>query len=187
MRQADNEAGRHVASKTAITGTKYSRQEIFIEIGKPACKKSHAVPPSQGSLETKTHDPPAKKKKSQANGQLSVQADIHQPVAAKQKHHKCQKTTSGWSADSAPETEYVPQSFDRHPSNPYYIGADKDNNDPDLSLQARGDSFDDDNDPAFMPKQISIMKTDLNQTFDDLSGKLHRKNRSVAKLSSSTR
>ena len=63
-------------------------------------------------------------------------------------------------------------------------------NDGDPSSQ--DDSFDNDGDPTFTPKQISIMKsttrdnvkefqgssiqkTNLNQTLDDLSGRLPRK------------
>ena len=39
-----------------------------------------------------------------------------------------------WSATSAFETEYAPESFERHHSNPYYIGSNKDNDDPDTLL-----------------------------------------------------
>ena len=77
----------------------------------------------------------------------------------------------------------------------YYTGVDQDHNDPDFSLQAQEDSFDNDSDPAFTAKHSSIMKstmrdilkefqgsslqkTDLNQTAENLSEKLPRKSKS---------
>ena len=95
-----------------------------------------------------------------------------------------------------------PQGFERHPSNPYYMCSNKDD-DPDDD-HAHDNSFDDDSGPAFTPKQISILKStmmdfhkdfkesrnqrmDLNQTLNDFSEKLPTKSRSVAKPSPSTR
>ena len=80
----------------------------------------------------------------------------------------------------------------------HFVGkATEKDDDPDISLLGHGDTFDDDNDPVFTPKQISIMKstrwiylkrismgqkTDLNKTLEDFSDKLSRKSRSVTKI-----
>ena len=55
-------------------------------------------------------------------------------------------------------------------SNPYYISLDQDNNDPDFSLHAQEDSFDDDSDPAFTPKQITIMKSTMRDNLKEFQG-----------------
>ena len=112
-------------------------------------------------------------------------------MAATQKHHRHERPISDWSNDSASETEHTPKRFERHPSKPYYIGNNKDNDDLDISLHAHDESFDDDSNFAFAPKQIFIMKstmmdilkafqesrdqrTDLNLTSDNFSDKLPR-------------
>ena len=130
-----------------------------------------------------------------APGSQTITSQLSQ--AGKHQHYKVSATqkpkrgepSSDWSADSAAETEYALQGFERHPSNPCYIGNNKDNDDPDISLHARDDSFDEDSDLAFAPKQISLLKstmmdflkefqglrdqgTDLNQTLADFSNKL---------------
>ena len=132
----------------------------------------------------------------QTSGQSSVRAQIHQSDALDQKY-KRQKTIPDWFSVSAFDAENAPLCFEQHPSNTYYTGVDHDN-DPDLSIHAQDDSFDDDCDPAFTPKQISIMKstmrdilkefqgsnlqkTDLNQTLENLKGRLHRKSKSTTK------
>ena len=85
----------------------------------------------------------------------------HSTVSATQKYHEHGKPSSDWSSDSVSETEFTPQGFERHPSNPYYIGKNKDRDDPDISLHAQDDSFDEDGDPAFTPEQISILKSTM--------------------------
>ena len=71
-RVKDEEASRHVASKTAIAGIKHSQQEICMEIGEPVGKKIHTAPASQDHEETAKkrclrHQSP---KPLQASGQL---------------------------------------------------------------------------------------------------------------------
>ena len=69
------------------------------------------------------------------------------------------KPSQDWSSDSTCEAEYAPLGFEQHPSNPYYTSAGHD--DPYLSIHAQGESFEDDGDSAFTPKQISVMKATM--------------------------
>ena len=45
----------------------------------------------------------------------------------------------GWSDDSAYEAEFTSKGFERHSSHSYCIGDNNDNNNPDISLHARGE------------------------------------------------
>ena len=84
--------------------------------------------------------------------------------------HRNNTETRKWSDDSASETEYTPQGFQRHPSNPYYIGNNKDNDNPKISLHAHDESSDDDSDPDFFPNQISILKSTMMDTLKEFQG-----------------
>ena len=178
-------------------GTKRGQQEIYREIGKPAYNKSHSAPASQSRQETKTRDPPAPQRTSAASVSqtttnqwtiVSTGWDTPTRCSSYTETPQVPETTSDWSADSVSETEFAPQGLKRHPWNPYYVGSNKDNDDPDLSLL------------AFTPNQISTLKStmmDILREFKDpcirervltrlydLSEKLPRKRRSVAKPNS---
>ena len=194
-------AHRKLAGKTSMGGTRKRTQDVtYIEIGDPTSKK----PSTQDGQETGSRDTTTKKhlwhhspKSPQTSGQLSTQVHHSDEIGRKPR-----KTVQDWSSDSASEAKYAPLDFERNPSSLYYNGAD--HNDPDLSIYAQDESFDDDGDSAFTPKQVSLMKatmrdilkefqcsclqkTDLNQTLEDLSERLFRKSRSTTKSFPPTR
>ena len=124
----------------------------------------------------------------QTSGHLSTQVH-HNEI-----DRKCCKTIQDWSSNSASNAEYTPPGFEQHPSDPFYTGMH--HNDPNLSVHAQDEFFDDDGDLAFTRRQIMVMKatmrdilkefqglslqkSDLNRTLEDLSEKLPKKSRST--------